>query len=219
MKLTDLATELKLSGEVVLEKAKAMGVKVASLADDISDIDATAIKNTITRSGAKNETKVARRTTKKAETDTKAGEPKVTVKAATITLPDLTKKKKKQSPTAAKQTQAAKPPVGKPIVPKEVEGRQKPPAGSVAVSKAKLEERIAKEKAEAEAAAKAAKEAKEAAKAEAEAAAKAAEEAKEAKADEAADDAAKKVAEQKNAILEKNTEMTTFVKPNEIQIT
>ncbi len=190
MKITDLATELKLSGEVVLEKAKAMGVKVAGIADEISDIDATAIKNTITRSGAKNETKVARRTKKKAETDTKAGEPKVTVKAATITLPDLTKKRKKQAPTAAKQTQAAKPPVGKPIVPKEVEGRPKPPAGNVAVSKAKLEERIAKEKAEAEAAAKAAKEAKEAAKeaakAEAEEAAKATEEAKETKAVEAA---------------------------------
>ncbi|MBR0126837.1 MAG: translation initiation factor IF-2 [Firmicutes bacterium] len=184
MKILDLATELKLSGDEVLEKAKAMGISVSDVSDEVSDIDATAVRNTILRGNAKAETKVARRSkSKKAEADKKEGEPKVTTKAANVKLPEIKKTTKKAAIPVPKQP-AAKPPVGKPVVPKEVESRpRRKVEAEPVVSKAKLEERIAKEKA----AAKAAKEAKEAAaKAEAEAAAKAAEEAEaEAKAEEA----------------------------------
>ena len=152
MKIKDLAAELKLSGEEVLEKAKTMGVPVESVDDEMSDINAKAVKNTIIKSGAKNETKVARRSAaKKSENDKKDGEPKVTVKAANIKLPEKKKAApKKQAHTAAEHTKAAaKPPVGKPVVSSEVAGRSKKPAEEMVVSKAKLEERIAKEKAEA----------------------------------------------------------------------
>ncbi len=179
MKILDLATELKLSGDEVLEKAKAMGIKVSDVSDEVSDIDATAVKNTILRGSAKAETKVAKRSikAKKAENDKKEGEPKVTTKAANITLSEIKKTTKKAAVPLPKQP-AAKPPAGKPVVSKEVEGRpRRKSEAEPVVSKAKLEERIAKEKA----AAKEAKEAKaaEAAakKAEAEAAAKTAEEA------------------------------------------
>ena len=178
MKILDLATELKLSGEEVLEKAKAMGIKVSDVSDEVSDIDAKAVTNTIMRGSAKAETKVAKRSTKakKADTDKKEGEPKVTTKAANIKLPEI-KKTTKKAAVPLPKAPTAKPPVGKPIVPKEVEGRPRRKAeAEPVVSKAKLEERIAKEKAAAKEA-KAAKEA--AAKAEAEAAAKAAEEAAE----------------------------------------
>ena len=145
MKIKELAAELSLSGEEVLEKAKSMGIDVSGTGDDMSDIDATSVKNTILRSGTHTETKVVRVKPKKSDAD-KKDEPKVTVKAANIKLPEV----KKAGRTSAKQhttrTAAAKPPAGKPVVSKEVEGRPKPPEGKPVVSKAMLEERIAREK-------------------------------------------------------------------------
>ena len=156
MKIKDLAEELRLSAEEVLEKAKAMGISVSAITDKVSDIDATAVKNTILRGNAKSETKVARRSkTKKADSEKKEGEPKVTVKAANIKLPEIKKTTKKAATPAPKQ-QTAKPPVGKPVVSKEVEGRPKKNIEKSVVSTAKLEERIAKEKAAAKEAEKAA---------------------------------------------------------------
>ena len=152
MKIKDLAAELNMTGTEVLKKAKAMGVEASKVGDEISDMDAKAVKNTILRANNKSETKVARRSTaKKTEADKKEGEPKVTVKAANIKLPEKKKAPAKKTTAAAAKTPAAKAPVGKPVVSKEVERRAKPPVGAPKVSKAKLEERIAKEKAEAEA--------------------------------------------------------------------
>jgi len=209
MKILDLATELKLSGDEVLEKAKAMGIKVSDVSDEVSDIDAKAVSNTILRGSAKAETKVAKRSTKakKTDADKKEGEPKVTTKAANIKMPEIKKTTKKAAVPLPKQP-TAKPPVGKPIVPKEVEGRpRRKVEAETVVSKAKLEERIAKEKA----AAKEAKEAKEAAaKAEAEAAAKAAEEA-EAEAAEAATEEAAEAEEPAEEKPEKKTRSTLKV--------
>ena len=72
MKITELAKELKMTGEEVLEKAKAMGVPVAKTSDDMSDMDTVAVRNTLTRGGAKVETKVARKTaTKKSAAEKK----------------------------------------------------------------------------------------------------------------------------------------------------
>ncbi|MBQ6496417.1 MAG: translation initiation factor IF-2 [Firmicutes bacterium] len=177
MKIKDLAAELKLTGEEVLEKAKAMGIAAAAVTDELKDIDATVIRNTILRGSAKAETKVARRSkTKKAEPEKKEGEPKVTVKAANIKLPEIKKTTKKATIPVPKQP-TAKPPIGKPVVSKEVEGRAKPPAGKPVVSTAKLEERIAKEKAAEKEAKKAAAAAAAEEKAKAEAEAKAAEKA------------------------------------------
>ena len=44
MKITELAKELKLTGEEVLEKAKAMGVPVAKTSDDMSEMDTVAVR-------------------------------------------------------------------------------------------------------------------------------------------------------------------------------
>ena len=116
MKIKDLARELSLSGDEVLEKAKAMGIKVSGTSDDLSDIDTTAVKNTILKGGTHTETKVVRTRAKKSDAEKKDGGPKVTVKAANIKLPE----KKKTVKAAAKPAvrTAAKPPAGKPIVPK-----------------------------------------------------------------------------------------------------
>ncbi len=153
MKIKELATELSLTGGEVLEKAKSMGIAVTSENDELSDMDVTAVKNTITKSGAHTETKVVRVRNKKSESDKKDGEPKVTVKAANIKLPEMKKTAKAAAKSSTKKA-TAKPPVGKPIVSKEVESRMKPPEGKPVVSKAMLEERLAKEQAEKKAAAK-----------------------------------------------------------------
>ena len=145
MKIKDLARELSLSGDEVLEKAKAMGIKVSGTSDDLSDIDTTAVKNTILKGGTHTETKVVRTRAKKSDAEKKDGGPKVTVKAANIKLPEKKKTVKAASKPAVRT--AAKPPAGKPIVPKEVEGRPKPPEGKPVVSKSMLEKRIAEEEA------------------------------------------------------------------------
>ena len=60
MKIKDLAQELSLSGDEVLEKAKAMGIEVSKTSDDLSDMDTTAVKNTILKGGTHTETKADR---------------------------------------------------------------------------------------------------------------------------------------------------------------
>lgn len=147
MKIKELAAELSLTGKEVLEKAKSMGIKVSGISDELSDLDMTAVKNTIMKSGTNTETKVVRVKAKKSENEKKDGEPKVTVKAANIKLPEV-KKSTKSTAKSSTKTTASKPPAGKPIVSKEVEGRPKPPVGKPVVSKAMLEERLAKEEAE-----------------------------------------------------------------------
>ena len=108
MKIAELAKELKMTGEEVLEKAKTMGVPVAKTSDDMSDMDTVAVRNTLTRGGAKVETKVARKTaTKKSAAEKKENEPKVTVKAANIKLPEKKTKKAAGLAATAAKTAAA----------------------------------------------------------------------------------------------------------------
>lgn len=148
MKIKELAAELSLTGKEVLEKAKSMGIKVANIGDDMSELDATAVRNTIMKGGTHTETKVVRVKAKKSEeNEKKDGEPKVTVKAANIKLPEVKKSTKAAAKSSPKKA-SAKPPAGKPIVSKEVEGRPKPPVGKPVVSKAMLDERLAREKEE-----------------------------------------------------------------------
>ena len=150
MKVKELAAELNMTGKDVLEKAMSMGVKVSKITDDMSDIDAASVRNTITHSGSRKETKVVKVAPKKSDAEDHVSACNVTVKAANIKMPEL----KKTARTAAKttaRTAAAKPPVGKPVVSKEIENRPKPAAGKPKVSKEMLEKRIAREKAEEEA--------------------------------------------------------------------
>ena len=92
MKIRDLATELKMNSKEVLDKAKSMGIAVLKETDELSDIDLTAVRNTILRGREKAETKVVRASrAKKDDADKKADEPKRTVKAANIKLPEMKK--------------------------------------------------------------------------------------------------------------------------------
>ena len=147
MKVKELADELNMSPKDVLDKAQSMGVKVSAVTDEMSDMDATAVRNTITKGGGKRETKVVKVTPKKSGAEDHVGASNVTVKAANIKMPEI----KKSTKAAAKNTsksKTAKPPVGKPIVSKEIENRPKPAPGQPVVSKEVLERRPAGEKAE-----------------------------------------------------------------------
>ena len=191
MKIKELAAELKLTGKEVLEKAKAMGVEVRRQTDELSDSDAAAIRNTISKGKNEPETKVVRAKARKSD-DEKSGsssapakgtkkasiampEPKRTTKKATLAMP----KKPAEKPAATKTAETVGGP--KPAKADPAKGavpRRKPVADEPKVSKAMLEQRIAREKAEAAKAKAEAEEAK--AKAEAEAKAKAEAEAAEA---------------------------------------
>ena len=43
MKIIELAEELKIAGEEVLEKAQSMGIEVTDSSDELSDMDAKAV--------------------------------------------------------------------------------------------------------------------------------------------------------------------------------
>ena len=162
MKIKELAAELKLTGKEVLEKAKAMGVEVRRQTDELSDSDAAAIRNTISKGKNEPETKVVRAKARKSD-DEKTGtssapakgtkkasiampEPKRTTKKATLAMP----KKPAEKPAATKTAETVGGP--KPAKADPAKGavpRRKPVADEPKVSKAMLEQRIAREKAEA----------------------------------------------------------------------
>ncbi len=147
MKIKDLATELKMSDAEVLEKAISMGIDVSSVDDEMSDIDGMVVKNTIVRSGAQKETKVARRSTgKKNETEKKDDEPKVTVKAANIKMPEM-KKLLPKKPRHRSLHNLRKYLLASLLYLRKWKAGLNRRQDAV-VSKAKLEERIAKEEAE-----------------------------------------------------------------------
>lgn len=147
MKVKELADELNMSPKDVLEKAQHMGVKVNALTDDMSEMDTTAVRNTITKGGSKRETKVVKVTPKKSGAEDHVSASNVTVKAANIKMPEI-KRSSKASTKSISKEKTVKPPVGKPVVSKEIENRPKPVEGKPVVSKEMLEKRIARDKAE-----------------------------------------------------------------------
>lgn len=159
MKVKELAKDLKAAGKEVLAKAQSMGVEVSKLDDNLSDIDAASVRNSMMKASAKAETMVARRSTSKKADEKKEDEPKVTVKAANIKLPERKKPAAKKTGVTQGAASAASPDKKAPFNAKtgmqtrepSSTAKTKPPVGAPKVSKAKLEERIAKEKAEAEA--------------------------------------------------------------------
>lgn len=144
MKIHELAKELDMDIKAVLDKARSMGIEVKDKNSTLEDIDATAVKNTIQRSKGGAETKIVKAKPKKAEKavgkKAEIDEPKVTVKAAKIAIPVQPKTAKHTQSRSQERTLTQKPPVGKPVVPKDLEKRPKPPVGKPVVSK-ELEER------------------------------------------------------------------------------
>lgn len=144
MKIHELAKELDVNSKELLEKVQAMGIEAKSHMSSLSDIDAKAVKNTIKRGKKGAETKIVKVAPKRSEKEGTEKGPKVTVKAAKITPPAPKAVKPAQTKSQENRT-AHKPPAGKPVVSKDIEGRKKPPIGKPVASKT-LDEREAKTK-------------------------------------------------------------------------
>lgn len=151
VKVNELAKELNMEATELLDRIRGMGIAAESETSEIGDIDAVAAKNTILRSRSASETKIVKAAPKKSVKE-ESEEPKVVVKAAQIKPPvkrpvsqqarndaaktaaaDIgTAEKAVQRPTVTKPAAFArdgevrrKPPIGKPVISKELEEREK----------------------------------------------------------------------------------------------
>ena len=119
MKIQELAKELDMDVTVVLKKAQSMGYNVADKDSMLEGVDGIVVKNALIHAKDKAETKVVKAAPKKSEK--KADEPKVTVKAANIPMPTQKKTQKAAPAKAQEKAPTQKPPVGKPVVNKDLE--------------------------------------------------------------------------------------------------
>ncbi len=133
IKVHELAKELNLNSKDLLDKIASMGIDAKSHMSVLSDIDAIAVRNTITRAKTKQESKIVKVTPKKVDTSA-AEEPRVVVKAAAKPIQQT---QPAQKAAVRKETRPVtqRPPIGKPIVSKDIEGRPRPPIGKPIVSK------------------------------------------------------------------------------------
>jgi len=134
IKVHELAKELKMSSKEIMEKLGSMGVEAKGPNSALSDIDAIAVKNIVVRGQAGTETKIVKVAPKRSE---QVDEPKVVVKAATIkpvASAEQKMQKYRQSITP-ERVGTARPPVGKPVISKELDSRPKPPLGKPVIAK------------------------------------------------------------------------------------
>ncbi len=148
MKVSELAKELGVTSKEVVEKANAMGIVVKAAQSNLTDIDATTLRNIfISKSKKDAETKIVKVKSKKSDDD-KSGEPKVTVKAAKLgDVSDVKVKKTKAASTAQAAKEEVgitkKAPIGKPV-PK---AQSKAPQGKPVPKKADVVKRAEAEEA------------------------------------------------------------------------
>ena len=133
IKVYELAKELNLTSKEVLEKLGSMGVTAKGHMSVLSDIDAIAVRNIIMRGKAGTETKIVKVAPKKSE---QIDEPKVVVKAAVIKpQAGMDHRAQKKQVQAEERIVTAKPPIGKPVISKELDSRPKPPPGKPVIPK------------------------------------------------------------------------------------
>ena len=125
MKVHELAKKLEMTSKELLEKATSMGIEVTSANSAFSDIDAKTVENTIIANRNKEtETKIVRVAPKRVDLD--QDEPVVTVKAAHLKTGAGAAQKSKPQTKSDEPVITRRPPMGMPVVPKEVERRAHP---------------------------------------------------------------------------------------------
>jgi translation initiation factor IF-2 len=125
MKVHELAKKLELTSKELMEKATAMGIEVSSANSAFSDIDAITIENAIlAKRNKETETKIVRVAPKRAGDGDE--EPVVTVKAASLKTGAGAAQKARPQGKAEEPGITRRPPIGVPVVPKEVERRARP---------------------------------------------------------------------------------------------
>lgn len=126
MKVHELAKKLEMSSKEIMEKAAAMGIEVSSANSAFSEIDAKTLENSIiAKRNKETETKIVRVAPMRTNVDNE-DEPVVTVKAAHPKTGAGAAQKAKPQNKADEPMVTRRPPMGMPVVPKEVERRAKP---------------------------------------------------------------------------------------------
>ena len=122
IKIYELAKELNMQSREVLEKCSKAGIEASSHMSSISDIDADRLRLIFEKKQSMSETKIVKASSKKPDEKTVEEAPRTT-KKATIVLPATRGKAQKEKGRQEEKIETRKPPLGKPVVSKEVEGR------------------------------------------------------------------------------------------------
>lgn len=154
IKVHELARELETSSKELLEKSTSLGIKVSNHMSVLSDADATRLRNVSKKNITASETKIVKAKPRTKDIDQGDETPRVTVKAA-IPTPTVQAKQVSEKIKSDDKTRTQKPPIGRPVISKELEGRPRPPLGKPVVNKeldardaekARAKEAIANEK-------------------------------------------------------------------------
>ncbi len=130
IKVVDIARELNVDTKKLLAKITSMGIDAKEPGSLLNDADAAKIRNIVKKSRAAAETKIVKAPPKKAGQND-IDEPRVVVKAANI-KPPIQHAKPVVTNSGAGDRPVARPPIGKPVVSKDLENRRRPVGTPVA---------------------------------------------------------------------------------------
>ncbi len=134
IKVHELARELETSSKELQKKCEELGVSISNHMSVLSDTDANKLRNIMKKSKSASETKIVKATPRKADSEGVEDVPRVTVKAA-IKIPTPAIKQVPEKSKTEERGRTQKPPIGRPVISKEIEGRPKPPLGKPVVNK------------------------------------------------------------------------------------
>ena len=132
IKIYELAKELNMQSKELLEKVTSMGIEATSHMSVLSDNDVLAVRNVVLKSNKK-ETKIVKAAPKKTGSSIEE-EPRVTVKA-TIRPNNNNINRQPRTQSGQERVNKPKPPVGRPVISKDLENRPKPPIGKPVIPK------------------------------------------------------------------------------------
>ena len=134
IKVHELARELETSSKELQKKCVELGVSIANHMSVLSDVDANRLRNFSKKAKSASETKIVKAAPRKVDKDQDEETPRVTVKAA-LRVPTTPTKQAPEKGKTEERGRTQKPPMGRPVISKEVEGRPKPPLGKPVLNK------------------------------------------------------------------------------------
>lgn len=134
IKVHELARELETSSKELQKKCEELGVSISNHMSVLSDADANRLRNIMKKSKSASETKIVKAKPRKTDSERVEDLPRVTVKAA-VKIPTVQKKQVPEKTKTEDRGRTQKPPIGRPVISKEIEGRPKPPLGKPVINK------------------------------------------------------------------------------------
>lgn len=134
IKVHELARELETSSKELQKKCVDLGISISNHMSVLSEVDANRLRNFSKKAKSASETKIVKAAPRKVDKDQEEETPRVTVKAA-LRVPTTPAKQVPEKGKTEERGRTQKPPMGRPVISKEVEGRPKPPLGKPVVNK------------------------------------------------------------------------------------